>query len=176
MDKSIRSLSAAMKQKFTIYNLQFTSDGFTLVELLVVISIIGILIGLSIFGLQGARESARDANRKADLQEIRSGLEIYKADCGSYPSTLASSLVGTVQNVSSSCSTSNTYISEVPLDPVSSSPYSYNPVSTDNGDTYTTYTLCAALEQTPNPTPDPNGPIKNCNCGSSNCNYFVQNP
>ncbi|MCK4588676.1 prepilin-type N-terminal cleavage/methylation domain-containing protein, partial [Candidatus Woesebacteria bacterium] len=59
--------------------------GFTLIELLVVISIIGILLALSIFGLQGARKSARDSKRKADIELIRSGIEIYKADCNVYP-------------------------------------------------------------------------------------------
>jgi len=152
-------------------------NGFTLIELLVVISIIGILIGLSIFGLQGARQSSRDAQRKADLEKIRSGLEIYKADCGSYPDTLSVSLMGT-ESVGSSCSSTNTYISQVPSDPVSSSPYSYNPVLSLDDVTYTTYTLCASLEQTPNPTPDPNGSIQNCSsCGDGvSCNYFVQNP
>ena len=61
--------------------------GFTLIELLVVISIIGILIAVSIFGLSGARESARDARRKSDLELIRSGLELYRADCNAYPTT-----------------------------------------------------------------------------------------
>ncbi len=51
--------------------------GFTLIEILVVISIIGILIALSIFGLQGTFESARDAKRKSDLKEYQSSLETY---------------------------------------------------------------------------------------------------
>jgi prepilin-type N-terminal cleavage/methylation domain-containing protein len=74
-----------------------SNKAFTLIELLVVISIIGILTGLSIFGLQGAREASRDATRKAALEQIRSGLEIYKADCDSYPigNSLSSPLKGT---------------------------------------------------------------------------------
>ena len=77
---------------------------FTLIELLVVISIIGILIAISIFGLSGARESARDARRKSDLELIRSGLELYKADCNTYPGsiTFGNSLIGTI-NCGSSC-------------------------------------------------------------------------
>ena len=89
--------------------------GFTLIELLVVISIIGILMAISLFGLQGARESSRDARRKSDLEMIRSGLEIYKSDCDIYPATLGTSLVGS--GSPTSCSIANTYISSVPLDP-----------------------------------------------------------
>ena len=55
-------------------------SGFTLVELLVVIAIIVILISVSLVGLTGSRETARDAKRKADLEAIRSALELYKSD------------------------------------------------------------------------------------------------
>jgi general secretion pathway protein G len=113
---------------------------FTLIELLVVISIIGILIGLSIFGLQGARASSRDARRKADLEQIRSALEIYKADCNNYPLALSSSLTGACPGP-----TVNTYMSSTPVDPVSAQAYSYTSPSG------TTYTLCATLEQSSTP-------------------------
>lgn len=59
--------------------------GFTLVELLVVIVIIGVLAGLALVSLQGARKLARDGKRKADLEQIRSALEMYRADNGQYP-------------------------------------------------------------------------------------------
>lgn len=137
--------------------------GFTLIELLVVISIIGILAGLSVFGLQGARASARDAKRKTDLEQIRSGLEIYKADCDHYPTSLSTSLLGSPPPTS--CSTSNTYISSVPKDQLDPTRlYSYS-------STGTTYTLCASLEQTA-------AAVSGCgSCGSTvTCNYKVTNP
>ncbi len=139
--------------------------GFTLIELLVVISIIGILVGVSIFGLSGARESSRDARRKADLETIRSGLELYKADCSGYPATFnlssATSLVGT--GTPSSCSASNTYISSVPTDPTSTvRNYVYRSVG--NG-----YELYASLEQQGLTT------YAGVNCGLS-CNYLITNP
>lgn len=143
--------------------------GFTLIELLVVISIIGILLGLSVFGLQGARTSARDAKRKADLEQIRSGLEIYKADCNNYP--LTAQVVGGAALVGASgisgC-TGNTYISQVPADILSPTrTYAYTSAGTS-------YTLCAALEQAPTPTMAPNPACGSC--GSSSCNYRVINP
>lgn len=140
---------------------------FTLIELLVVISIIGILIGLSIFGLQGARKASRDAKRKADLELIRSGLEIYKADCNGYPVSLSwgGSLVGS--GTPTTCATGNTYISSIPTDPIDpTNRYSYSRLTT------TTYLLCAALEQPPSPAMDVSG----CGGCGITCNYKVTNP
>ncbi len=137
--------------------------GFTLIELLVVISIIGILLALSIFGLQGARKSARDSKRKADIELIRSGIEIYKADCNVYPTSLGTSLVG--DGSTTSCSVSNTYIAEVPEDQL-------NPTrSYQYWSDGTTYEICVSLE-------DGSG-TETCggssNCGTT-CNYKVVNP
>lgn len=134
-----------------------------------VISIIGILIALSIFGLQGARTSSRDAKRKADLEQIRSGLEIYKADCNKYPLTADFSLPNaTVLKGSgspASCSLSNNYISSVPQDPVPGRNYSYK---SDDG---LTYFLCASLEQ------GSSSSVEGCgSCGASQCNLQVANP
>ena len=99
------------KTQYTTYNIQYTQNGFTLIELLVVISIIGILVGVSIFGLSGARESARDARRKSDLELIKSGLELYRADCNRYPASLpaaGSNLVGSTPPTA--CMATNIYI------------------------------------------------------------------
>ncbi len=54
--------------------------GFTLIELLVVISIIGVLAGLASFNFQQARERSRDVQRKSDLKQIQTALEVYKND------------------------------------------------------------------------------------------------
>ena len=57
-----------------------SSKGFTLIELLVVIGIIGILTGLVTVNLQGARERARDAQRKGDLDQVQKISQITLAD------------------------------------------------------------------------------------------------
>ncbi len=143
-----------------------TNKGFTLIELLVVISIIGVLIGLSIFGLQGAREASRDSKRKADLELIRSGIEIYKSDCNLYPLSLLTGTSLSGDGSTSACAATNVYISQVPQDPTyPGRDYLYS----SNG---TTYEICAALEQG-------TGAVTcggSSSCGGVTCNYKVTNP
>ncbi|MFA6408524.1 MAG: prepilin-type N-terminal cleavage/methylation domain-containing protein [Candidatus Paceibacterota bacterium] len=61
------------------------SRGFTLIELLVVIAIIGILSSVVLASLNTARMKARDANRIAELGQIRIALSLYYNDHGYYP-------------------------------------------------------------------------------------------
>lgn len=73
---------------------QTQKKGFTLIELLVVIAIIGILSAIGLVSLNGAREKARDAQRKSDLSQIRTALALYYDDFNSsYPGTAANSSV-----------------------------------------------------------------------------------
>jgi prepilin-type N-terminal cleavage/methylation domain-containing protein len=59
--------------------------GFTLIELLVVISIIGVISGLIMVGMQSARMSARDAVRKRDMQMLENALVMYWDKTGQFP-------------------------------------------------------------------------------------------
>lgn len=59
--------------------------GFTLVELLVVMAIIGILSTFAISNFSSAQARARDARRKSDLTQIQKSLEQYLNDYGMYP-------------------------------------------------------------------------------------------
>lgn len=156
--------------------------GFTLIELLVVMSIIGILVGMSLFATRGARESARDGRRKADLETIRTAIELYRADCNVYPNAsgnvttvldtdggVAVRLIGSGSPVS--CAAANVYLERIPNDIVSGRNYSYN----SNG---TTYTLCAGLEDDTSADlncTSPPFPADPCGSGVT-CSYSAQNP
>lgn len=59
--------------------------GFTLVELLVVMAILGILASITYAQFRTSQKKARDAQRKADLRNIATALEAYYNDFQSYP-------------------------------------------------------------------------------------------
>ncbi|MFA6391719.1 MAG: prepilin-type N-terminal cleavage/methylation domain-containing protein [Patescibacteria group bacterium] len=61
------------------------NKGFTLLELLVVVAIIGLISSIAFVAMQNARAEARDAKRLADVHAIRNALELYYHDNGSYP-------------------------------------------------------------------------------------------
>ncbi|MDD5569281.1 MAG: type II secretion system protein [Candidatus Pacebacteria bacterium] len=58
--------------------------GFTLIELLVVIAIIGILSGLIIVSMSGAQNSAKDANIKAYVDQMRAAAQVFYANNSTY--------------------------------------------------------------------------------------------
>ena len=60
-------------------------EGFTIVELLIVIVVIGILAALVITTFTGIQQKARDTERTTDVKAIHGQVEAYYAQNGSYP-------------------------------------------------------------------------------------------
>lgn len=61
--------------------------GFTLIELMVVIVILGILAGLIIPRIMGRPDEARMAKARIQIESLETALKLYKLDNGSYPTT-----------------------------------------------------------------------------------------
>lgn len=59
--------------------------GFTIVELLIVIVVIGILAALVVVTYSGIQQKARDTERTTDIKALHSQLEAYQAQNGKYP-------------------------------------------------------------------------------------------
>lgn len=62
-------------------------SGFTIVELLIVIVVIGILAAIVIVAFNGVQSRARTSSMQADLQSINKAIMLYHADKGYYPNT-----------------------------------------------------------------------------------------
>lgn len=62
-------------------------SGFTIVEILIVIGLIGILATVGLVAYDGTQARARDTSRKADLNHVAEALAIYESDNGNYIET-----------------------------------------------------------------------------------------
>ncbi len=61
--------------------------GFTLIELMVVLAILGILAGLIIPKVMGRPDEARVKKTRIQMESLETALKIYKLDSGNYPTT-----------------------------------------------------------------------------------------
>ncbi|HVB66920.1 MAG TPA: type II secretion system major pseudopilin GspG [Acetobacteraceae bacterium] len=115
-------------------------DGFTLLELLVVIVIIGLLIGLVAPAVLRQLGNARVSVAKQSIERLTSVLDLYKLDVGSYPST-DQGLQALLQKSAGVGSWNGPYLqgNKLPLDPWSH-PYLYQSPSVRQG---VAYDLCS---------------------------------
>ncbi len=136
--KSKESRGFSVLQKGFGFLKRNETGGFTLVELLVSISIIAILTALLTANFVGARQRGRDGQRKANAYNLQSALELYRSDKGTYPLTGTMGL--NTCGAPFRSDTGTTYLQKLPCDPSTGSPYSY--VSTDG----VTYRIITCLE------------------------------
>ncbi len=112
--------------------------GFTLLELLIVIAIIGILVAMGTVSYSTAQKRARDSKRQGDMKAIQNAFEqYYAAHNGSYPTTCPAS------GGSLTIQTGNTFI--IPTDPKGGS-YTYTGSGCNTLPAGTQYCYCALLE------------------------------
>lgn len=133
----IEYMKKAIKIKSMPYSKNKSSKGFTLVEILVVVLIIGILgtILIKTLNVQGLQRKTRDSQRKSDLRQIQTSLELYFADNREYPIDTDNSGPGLGALVPD-------YISVLPTDPDPLDLNEYEYISTDG----TKYGLGCSME------------------------------
>jgi general secretion pathway protein G len=83
--------------------------GFTLIEMVIVFSLIGILLGLALPQYQAAARRAREAVLKEDLFQFRKLIDHYYQDKGKYPASLQALV-------------DDKYLRSIPVDPMTQSP------------------------------------------------------
>lgn len=94
-------------------------NGFTLVELMVVIVIIGLLATIVALNVLPSGDTARIQKAKADIATIEQGLEMYRLQQGSYPTTSQGlqALVSAPAGADASRYQAGGYIKRLPEDP-----------------------------------------------------------
>lgn len=113
--------------------------GFTLVEILVVVTIMSLLASIAAVSYTRFVKQSRDARRKTDIEQVRAGIELYRNFKGAYPTP------GMRFGIDPLTDGSTTYMSTLPKDPMSTSPTANTYFYTSSG-TYQDYTLCAYIE------------------------------
>jgi prepilin-type N-terminal cleavage/methylation domain-containing protein len=122
-------------------NFKNKSKGFTLIEMLIVITIIALLASLILVGMGGARAKTRDSRRIADLHNIMNALELYYARYSYYPKNIS-----TWTDLENELTNAGIGVSRIPYDPIKATrAYQYGVESSE----YQDYVLGATLE-----TPD----------------------
>lgn len=162
---------------------QRSTSAFTLIELLIVITILGILAALVSGNFINSLKKGRDAKRKQDLHQIQTSIEMFYEDKHVYPATI--SFGEALCEVDCSSDTEKQYMVKVPVDPqnVPGKGYSYCvPVA---GNSYQLYAKLENINDSQIITPAPAGictaTSTACTSGSGpsssgGCNYGLSSP
>jgi type II secretion system protein G len=149
--------------------------GFTIVELLIVIVIIGILAAITIVAYNGIQERAAFSSYKSDINSINKAILLYHADNGAYPGNNAPSGTcwtngGTVDFISG---LTPKYLATTPLTPNAAAGNYYAYCFSTGGANYKLIRLVSspatlpATEATNNPSIDPTRPTRGWGVWSS---------
>ncbi|MEO5949946.1 MAG: prepilin-type N-terminal cleavage/methylation domain-containing protein [Candidatus Saccharimonadales bacterium] len=120
-----RRISASRKLRHETLHEKRPGAGFTIVELLIVVVVIGVLAAIVIVAYNGVQQRARDANRMSDVTVINKALELYYIDYGRFPNGSGSTTINSGWSTTADASWQNLatalqpYLSKIPVDPVS---------------------------------------------------------
>lgn len=139
--------------------------GFTLIEVLVAATIIAVLISIGVVSYGSVNKRSKDAKRKGDVEQIRSALEMYRADTGYYPN-IGSGVWANAFGLSTLLV--STYLPAIPSDPKPAQTYRYK-VTNLSGGNYYGYCMSALIES--------EDPLDTCTPDTVNShNYGVKSP
>ena len=119
-----------------------STKGFTLIELIVSVTIISVLVAAGAVSYTSVTRRSRDAKRQSDVEQLRSALEMFRADFGYYPPTGSGSWTA-ASNLSGDLVT--TYMPAIPTDPKTTYSYRYQATNLTGGN-YFGYCLTTYLE------------------------------
>lgn len=148
-------------------------QAFTLIEIIVSVTIIMVLTAIGVVSYVSINKNARNAKRRGDIEQIRSALEMYRSDNGYYPARNAT--MGLATNLLTNPVTPSfaTYMSPIPSDPKEVNEYLYQ--ATDRSLTnlqFYGYCLAAMMELSGAETADTSA----CSVGSTGYTYSRKNP
>ncbi|MDD2871929.1 MAG: prepilin-type N-terminal cleavage/methylation domain-containing protein, partial [Candidatus Gracilibacteria bacterium] len=127
-----------MNNKFTAKSIQY-KYAFTLVELIVVITILAILGTIAFMALQGYSTSARDSTRLSDLSSMKTSLELFELDAGKYPQassgvniTYSGATVWNQGTFGETVFANVDRLDKIPIDPLTDKEYTYSTLLSRN--------------------------------------------
>lgn len=116
-----RRFSALWHGKMRVmYKIQRSKKGFTLIEMLVVLGIIGLLAAITITSISSARATSRDKVRISDIEQLRLSFRLLLESAGSYPTNVTYEGGVSINSV-----TELKTFGRVPVDPIDNSTYKY---------------------------------------------------
>jgi len=137
--------------------------GFTLIEVLIVVFIIGLLASVVLVGVGSFRARGRDARRVADLHLVQTALELYYQAEGQYPDA------GKWGDLKTALERANIGVDRLPNDPSGGRDYFYGADSRRQR-----YVLGAELDDSNNPLlkNDEDGLTYGVDCGGQSDNVY----
>lgn len=150
--------------------------GFTLMELLITVAIMGILSTVGVGAFMTSFGKARDAQRKQDLNTLAKAIEVYASDFEEYPDDDGNGMILACEphtdGVVETCDWGEAfvlikggqpvnYLDRMPSDPIGGVNYYYE-LEADGS-----FSLYSAMEN----TQDPYYSVWGINCGALDCNY-----